>query len=79
MTPTRSSRPLPFREADVIIRGQRLSVGQVMTLRVALGSFLDDLTPEKQQELGPIGLGYYRRAAEVICLLVGDPPPVWPE
>jgi hypothetical protein len=58
------------KEADIIINGQRLTFAQSMTLRVAIGSFLIELSDKKYMErLGETGVLYQARASEIQQLI----------
>lgn len=59
-------------EPRITINGHELSVGQAMTVRVAVGNFLLELQDEQfVSELGQIGPLYRARLKEIALLLVG--------
>ena len=60
-------------EADVTINGTHLNFSQSMTLRVALSSFLTDLSqdPYMIANLGEIGPKYIARGREIEKLMLG--------
>ncbi len=62
----------PRPEADVVINGVRLTHGQSMTLRVAVSSFIMNLSedPYMVKNLGEIRLGYIARGREVEKLMI---------
>jgi len=59
-----------IREAKIVIEEVELSLGQSMTVRVAIGSMIMQLNdPEYRRALGPIGDGYLARLLEIQTLI----------
>lgn len=54
-------------EPRIEINGTVLTIGQAMTVRVAVSCFFAD--KEEMRELGPIGPLYEQRLAEVLTLM----------
>jgi hypothetical protein len=64
-------------EPLITVNGIMLSVGQAMTLRVALSNFLMDLhDPEIAEGMGHTGLHYRDRANEIIRIMCPNPAKV---
>lgn len=62
-------------EPAILINGTQLNTAQAMTLRVALSSFLHDLSEgDFMKDLGEIGPAYQARAREVIKIMLGYKP-----
>jgi hypothetical protein len=69
-----------WEEASITINGVALSVGQSMTVRVAIESFAMDLQMDLQRTApddegyGPIGRLYQQRIDEIRDLILGQRP-----
>lgn len=58
-------------EADIVINGSRLALGQAMAVRMAVCDLLSDLAdPEMMANLGEMGPDLKARLSEVLALLV---------
>ena len=62
-----------FTEPTITINGTTLSIGQAMTMRVAINNFLMDLQEDDfMQTLGEIGPLYRDRVHEIVKLMMGE-------
>lgn len=65
---------MEHKEAKIIVNGVELSLGQSMTLRVALTTFIGDMKRDGlgDDEMGnAIANGYIDRGEEVLLLMLG--------
>lgn len=61
-------------EAMITIDGHKLTVGQSMSVRVAITAFLMELKNDKQfaDSLGLIGIAYQARLTEVMHIILNN-------
>ena len=75
-TPRGTPPSVVSKEAHVVVNGVVLTVGQSLSLRVAVAHFLYDLSDAAyRKELGPIGDKYRERLSELQTLLLTNGRP----